>query len=130
MDKSDTAKGRTLRNNLDDSNLNHFGIKGMHWGIRRQRIPASDDSVRVSESYQRAKQGGAKALTTKELQDLVMRMNLEQQYSRLMTDNRKSGFAKGHGFVKTTLTAGKTMNEVLSFVNSPFGKLIRGSFNR
>lgn len=106
--------------------LAHYGVKGMRWGIRRKRVPASEDAERVSASMQKARKGGTRALTTKELQELVNRMNLEQQYSRLQFEKKKGRFEKGHGFVKNMVGVGKTMNEVMNFMNSPFGKLIRG----
>jgi len=67
--------------------LEHYGIKGMRWGVRRDNpsgssVPASDDAKKTAEYKARVKAGGTKALTTKELQDLVNRMNLEQQYNR------------------------------------------------
>jgi hypothetical protein len=70
----------------------------MKWGRRRAR-PSYEKSTRVSGGspaprasedakktggYQaRAKAGGTAALSTKELQELVTRQNLEQQYARL-----------------------------------------------
>lgn len=114
-----------------DRELAHFGVKGMHWGvIRRNRPPASTDAVKVRESMKTVKKGGTQALSTKELQELVNRINLEQQYARLQSTKKQSRFDTGHNLVKTTLSAGKTMNDVMSFLNSPFGKIVRGGFNK
>jgi hypothetical protein len=66
---------------------------------------------------------GTHVLSNKELQDLVTRMNLEQQYSRLTADQRSSSKAKK--FLNSAQFVGRTTNEVISFVNSPAGKLIR-----
>ncbi|QFG09302.1 hypothetical protein SEA_SLOOPYJOE_7 [Arthrobacter phage Sloopyjoe] len=71
----------------------------MKWGRRKARDkPSYDKSVKVAGtpaprasedakrtgSYQaRVKAGGTSALSTKELQELVTRQNLEAQYSRL-----------------------------------------------
>lgn len=67
--------------------LEHFGIKGMKWGVRRSRaqIDASPSSDHTSsrETQAKIKKGGVKAASNKELQELVTRMNLEQQYARI-----------------------------------------------
>lgn len=71
--------------------LAHYGIAGMRWGKRKSSVevssvpkpPASADAIKTGEFKQRAKAGGTAALNTKELQDLVNRQNLEQQYDRL-----------------------------------------------
>lgn len=84
--------------------LAHYGVKGMKWGKRKseptsvtttavpgKRVkakggtlqPASDDAVRAAASKQRAKKSTTDSLSNKELQELVTRMNLEQQYARL-----------------------------------------------
>jgi ribosomal protein S18 acetylase RimI-like enzyme len=90
-------QGEDLVNNF----IEHFGVKGMKWGVRRDRSgggsskPApSTDAVRVNAYKKTVKRGGTNALSTKELQDLVTRMNLEQQYSRLQPPSKTSRAAK------------------------------------
>ena len=68
--------------------LEHFGVKGMRWGVRRSqtvldRESASDDYKRASEAKAKLKKSGAQSLSNKEMQDLVNRMNLEKQLSTL-----------------------------------------------
>lgn len=93
---------------LDDV-LQHFGVKGMKWGVRRRGSTSSgptdvvvtsrggkkvktaggkghgpsDDAVTTAVARQKAKKSSTDSLSNKELQALVSRMNLEQQYSRL-----------------------------------------------
>lgn len=78
-----------------DEVLAHYGIKGMRWGVRkseheggtrakRTAVPVSADKQRANEAAARVgKKGDTSALSNQELQQLVQRMNLEQQYSRL-----------------------------------------------
>lgn len=75
--------------------LSHYGIKGMRWGVRRRR--GADGLVEKSADTQNAekarakvgKKGNTDALSNKELQDLVTRMNLERQFSTLTAQNKK-----------------------------------------
>lgn len=78
-----------------DDVLEHFGVKGMKWGVRKNRSgSASEDAQRADAARKKIKTGGGtKALSNKELQDLVTRMNLEQQYKKL-TPPPKSSAAK------------------------------------
>jgi hypothetical protein len=88
-----------------DDVLEHFGVKGMKWGVRGGKgtptaHPSSDDAQRAAESKAKVKSGGTKALTTKELQDLVTRMNLEQQFTRLQPATGRKATTK---FITDTL---------------------------
>jgi hypothetical protein len=130
--------------------LEHFGIKGMKWGVHRsetqlsgggggettvakkangqikkvsggKNASASEDALRVSSTKQIAKKSGTQALSTKELQELVNRMNLEQQYTQLRS-KEPSTFAKGQGVIKKILGVAKTGQEIYGVINSPAGK--------
>jgi hypothetical protein len=81
--------------------LAHYGIKGMKWGVRRsdrelrrarrQKTsgPPSEDAKRASAAASKAKAGGISTLSNQELQQLNNRLNLEQQYNRLTTSEKK-----------------------------------------
>lgn len=94
--------------------LEHYGVKGMKWGVRKRPMtpvgvtisqqpgkrvrakggenqPASEDAKQVAEYRQKAKRSTTDSLSTKELQTLVNRMNLEQQYSRMNQQNVSLG---------------------------------------
>lgn len=70
--------------------LAHHGVKGMRWGVRggKTKAPASTDSARVTAIKTKAKSSKVKSLTNAELQDAINRMNLEQQFKRLKTNER------------------------------------------
>jgi hypothetical protein len=96
-----------------DQFLEHYGIKGMRWGRRKASVEtssssaspaapkpkASADANNAHEYQSRAKAGGLDALSTKELQALVNRQNLEQQYARL----NPAPISAGQKFMTETL---------------------------
>ena len=109
--------------------LAHYGVKGMKWGVRKDRgdrdatfrkrakeknpvdvsvsqqpgkyvkgkggqnQPASEDAITAATYRQQAKASTTDSLSNKELQTLVTRMNLEQQYNNLasQSDRRSRG---------------------------------------
>lgn len=76
---------------MTKQSLQHYGIKGMRWGVRRKR--GSDGRVESDDS-KRAKQLKKKKLselTNKELKELNERMNLERQYSNLTKKDLSRG---------------------------------------
>jgi len=108
--------------------LAHYGIKGMKWGVRRSQAQldaASADAQSAAAAREKIKKnrGSTKSLSNKELQDMITRMNLEQQYANLASKNSK--MSKGQKRVKSALSVAKTAQEVHSIVNGPLGKAIR-----
>lgn len=129
--------------------LEHHGVKGQKWGIRRnnpsgggatevvartrpgktvkvsggKKLPAHADAIQAAVARQKAKKSSTDSLSTKELQDLVLRMNMEQQYRQLVAKNSSQSNAKKT--IDQILAAGNTVNKVQSFVNSPAGKALR-----
>lgn len=87
-----TAEHSDMYDDVDDF-LEHFGVKGMRWGVRRRRPgassssrpsgPVSSDAARAARLQTRVSQHGTKSLTNAELQTLVTRLNLETQHGRL-----------------------------------------------
>jgi len=99
--------------------LLHYGVKGMKWGVRRKRAtssrvtvsnrkalglkavgglnrPPSADAKRAKVSGQIAKKSGYQALSNKELQAYIKRMDLEK---------RAQTIDRGNSFVSAFLDA-------------------------
>ena len=64
---NETLGSISLADLVSDKDITHYGVKGMHWGIRKDR----DDP---------------KTMTNEELQKAVNRMRLEKQYKDLTTN--------------------------------------------
>jgi hypothetical protein len=72
--------------------LEHHGVKGMRWGVRRSRSQlARESKSRTGKDI--------KDLSDDELRKLVTRMNLEQQYKSLSSRHNKTFVKAGAAFV-------------------------------
>jgi hypothetical protein len=103
--------------------LYHYGVLGMRWGVRRQRGPDGrvGSKQTAADDYKSARalnQKGVKNLSTKELQDLTKRLQLEKQYKEL----NPSEYKKGHEFVKGVLAAGTTITSLYVLSKTPMGQ--------
>lgn len=94
--RTDTGQ-RFLERGVDT--LEHFGIRGMKWGVRRERGSSgtvggthghgtASDAEKAKEFATRAKASGLHTLSNTELQHLVTRQNLEMQYKRLQGNSK------------------------------------------
>lgn len=107
--------------------LEHFGVKGMKWGVRKKSKKTSmpdyrsEDARRVDAAKDAVRAHGTKALSTKELQQLVIRMNLDQQYNALKS-REPTKMSKGHDALKKALAMGTTVGSIYTLTKSPAGK--------
>jgi predicted RNA-binding protein with PIN domain len=76
--------------------LAHFGIKGMRWGVRRDRGPAGTVSSNPSVK-------SVSDLDDDTLQAAVRRMRLEQEFSTLVAARTPAQTQKADGFIKKLL---------------------------
>jgi len=77
---------------MPDNFLEHFGVKGMKWGIRKSR-----------GSGKKSAQQTAKTLTNKELKKRVDRMNMEKQYTSLAKKSAAASMSTGQKIVNNVL---------------------------
>lgn len=90
--------------------LEHFGIKGMRWGVRRARgsnglveggdTKESTGSKKVSRKEKKSaakagKKNPTKLMTDDELRATINRMNLEKQYRQLRAEEAARKQSKG-----------------------------------
>lgn len=126
-----------------DEFLAHYGVLGMKWGHRNsdsvalgqvitdQKKPGSKvtasggkgftahpDAARAAAAKQVAKKSTTDALSNQELQALVTRMNLEQQYSKLSAGQT----SPGKKFVTDILT-NAAKQEATKFANAKISEL-------
>lgn len=101
MGQSESGRGDGVA-----SVLAHFGVKGMKWGVVRKTSsgPVSDDAHKVAVVESTVRKSGTKAVSNKDLQAAINRMNLERQYKALSPTKKQMVL----GFVgKTLLGIGK-----------------------
>jgi hypothetical protein len=97
--------------------MQHYGVKGMHWGVRRERTtsnsnpsdvtvrtigkkvvttggkrhPISEDARTSATILRQVKSSGVHSVSNKDLQDLNRRLGLERQYRDLSKRQRSRG---------------------------------------
>ncbi len=125
-----------------DDFLEHFGVKGMRWGVRKKSGSVdtsvesttkgrtrSEDAKTAAKSLQRSKKQGVGSLSNQELKALNERMNLESSY-RQLNAKKKNGAAK---FVQETLSSvGKELSKeiVKGAIKGAPGKIRQAGDNR
>lgn len=126
-----------------NSVLEHFGIKGMKWGVRRtpeqlarargKKTTASDDDSAETRHKKLLKTTNAstlykyrKELSNKELQERLNRINMESQLKTLAKKDRMTA----EKAIKKALEVGKTASEFYNLYNSPMGKAVKSALNK
>lgn len=106
--------------------LEHYGVKGMKWGVRKDR-PSLSSRIRKARSNRKAREISkrsperravdkiqtkkkAKYMTDNELKTVINRLNLEAQYNRLTLEV----YSPGKKFAKDFLTknGGKSVDAI------------------
>lgn len=87
---------------MANTELNHFGIKGMKWGVRKGSSK-TNSPIKTSSDHntaERLKTKNIKSLSNSELRELNNRLQLERQYKEL----NKTQTNKGKKIVTDILT--------------------------
>lgn len=111
----------------------HFGIRGMKWGVRRDRGPSGTVSSALTKSRanepddivaikSKASTSGIHSLSNNEMQTLVNRMKLQTQIDDINRSPAK--IEKGRAFVDRQMKTAETINKAVTFYNSPAGRLM------
>lgn len=126
-----------------DFMLEHYGVKGMHWGVRKgpptavatsstvvvphgskrktkikvdggENHTAHEDAIKVAEAKAKLKKSGTAALSNKELQEVQNRLNLERNVEQLV--GPQTTRARGHKFIKGLIGTNKQANDAANTV--------------
>lgn len=111
--------------NVEDF-IQHHGVRGMKWGVRRTRSsvsPGSSDHRKAAA----LKSKKLHELTNKQLKDLNERRRLEQEHIRLNPSSSPTKKAvntvkTGHAAVKTILGVIGTAGTIYALSSTPHGK--------
>lgn len=106
--------------------LAHFGVKGMKWGVKRSKKelhPASADHTHAQAIKAKGKNSGVKALSNKDIQDYMARLNLEKQFKGTTPGGQAKAFV-------TQLLVGVGKQQASSAVNTAASKAVADGLNR
>ena len=113
-----------------ENTLQHHGIKGMKWGIRRYQNKDGSLTPEGRNRYSDDTSSHVKNMTDQELRDRINRLQLEKQYKSLLEPSGQKTVNKGKAFVQNVIeTSGKNIATQLTtyamgtLVNKYFGKV-------
>jgi hypothetical protein len=125
---------------LGKDTIEHYGTLGMKWGIRRSNRQlaraakankgASQDYTTAANAASKARKGGVKALSNAELKTLVDRMNLEQQYSRVVPPSRGARITRAGGKFAGEVLVGVGKQQATKLANDQVSRLLANALKK
>ena len=97
-----------------DSDIMHFGVLGMKWGVRKKKnsVSRKEQKKRANKKTSRdynetefLRKRKVKSLSNAQLKKAITRMQLEQQYKQLSKNDRSKLQKIGEKFLKDLMTA-------------------------
>lgn len=108
------------------SEILHYGIKGMKWGVRRKNPSKTTDDgeakkpkISNSEDHDRSRElikRKTQTLTNKELEEINRRLSLEKNYAELSSNRNISGASSK---INAALKVYRTASEVYKVLDNP-----------
>lgn len=84
---------------MNNNELQHYGIKGMKWGVRRSRAQLGYSSS-PRKTKKQAQKEAIKKMSDAELRSRINRIQMERQYMQLTS----AEMSPGKKFVKDVIT--------------------------
>lgn len=126
---TEVAMSQIARGSAAVDELIHYGVKGMKWGVRKSDSVSggstrSEDAREFERNTRRIQAHGTRSLSNRELQSVLIRMNMENQYHNMLGQNRDL-LDSGQQTAKKIIGLGKTIEDARKFLNTPTGQLIK-----
>ena len=129
--------------------LEHYGIKGMKWGVRRDRgvggvakksendvdsAVSDESSAKARATYLSIQKNGLASVSSSDLRQLVERLTIEENYKRAILQARENEIKekqarsvltkidRGNKSVKVVLTSAKIIMDINDILNKTTGQ--------
>jgi len=112
-----------------DATLEHHGVRGMKWGVRKAGTGKASSHVKRTEPHEdhttvkSLRKEKTKTLGNHEIQTINKRLQLEKSYSELA--NQTSVISKGQKKAAIVLGVAATAQTAYAFSKSPLGQSIK-----
>lgn len=107
--------------------IKHFGVKGMKWGVVRERGANGRVSGKMSEDHVTSRELKARprsSMSNAELRKLNERLQLEKSNNELQSRSALQKIKTGTSIAGTILAVGTTVTTAYNFAKSPAGQAI------